>query len=469
MTASTSRTLFTAFLVVAAAFGGFRAGQIVGPTGALPDSRQPTQAALTPASTADAAPGSATADVASDSTNPFALQCKAKTQAGAKMACYRVYFIHRLAAGGVDRALAALRILITTDPDVKRDVHMYAHGIGIDAYQMRPDMSVTFSHCTVEFSSGCYHGVMQAYFELHGTDDPGVVRTACQAYDGAPEKKWLLFQCLHGMGHGLDMTLNHDLPRALRGCDLLDEQWHRQSCYGGAFMENIATVTMPDHPSNALAAERGTGGRMDAMMDMSTGHAAHSTATPSHFVTYERNNLQYPCSIVDARYGVECYRIQTALILYLNHGDMAATAKACDQAAKPFRAACYQSLGRDITSYASYDRVRAMQYCNVGNTDLRGQCYVGIANTLMDEGAKPEAGFAVCRALTNTSYRKTCFSDAGEMLISLVATPAERERWCALQPDADRAACRAGARLDAQPVAAGPAPAARTTTSGGGG
>ena len=82
-------------------------------------------------------PGSATEGAASDSVNPFALQCKTKTPAS-KMACYRVYFVHRLASGGVDRALAALRVLITTDPDVKRDVHMYAHGIGIDAYQMRP-------------------------------------------------------------------------------------------------------------------------------------------------------------------------------------------------------------------------------------------------------------------------------------------------------------------------------------------
>jgi hypothetical protein len=382
------------------------------------------------------------------------------------MACYRMYFIHRLAAGGVDRALAALRVLITTDPDVKRDVHMYAHGIGIDAYQIRPDMALTFSHCTVEFSSGCYHGVMQAYFELHGTDDPTVVRTACQAYDGAPEKKWLLFQCLHGMGHGLDMTLDHDLPRALRGCDLLDEQWHRQSCYGGAFMENIAQVSMPDHPSNKLAAERGSGKRMDAMMDMSTGHAVHSATPSSHFVTYDRNNLQYPCSIVESRYGFECYRIQTALILTLNHGDLAATAKACDQAPKDFRPACYNSLGRDITSYADYERVRAMQYCIVGNPDLRGYCYVGVANTLMDEGAKPEAGFAVCRALTNASYRKLCFSDAGEMLISLVGTPAEREHWCALPADADRRACREGAQLTALPADGPPAPAAHTTAQG---
>ena len=163
-------------------------------------------------------------------------------------------------------------------------------------------------------------------------------------FDGAPEKKWLLFQCLHGMGHGLDMTLDHDLPRALRACDLLDERWHRESCYGGAFMENIAQVSMPDHPANMLAAERSSGKRMDAMMDMSTGHAVHSTTPPSHFLTYDRNDLQYPCSIVDSRYGFECYRIQTALILYLNHGDLPATAKACDQAPKEFRAACYQSL-----------------------------------------------------------------------------------------------------------------------------
>ena len=227
MTASPSRSILTGLLFVAAAFGGFRTAQIMdrAPGGpARQSAALPATAASGPSSTVvgDTAESAAAAAM-SDSINPYALRCKTKTPAS-KMACYRVYFIHRLAAGGVERALAALRVLVTTDPDVKRDVHMYAHGIGIDAYQMRPDMAATFSHCTVEFSSGCYHGVMQAYFELHGTDNPETIRAACEAYDGAADKKWLLFQCLHGMGHGLDMTLDHDLPRALHDCDLLDEE-----------------------------------------------------------------------------------------------------------------------------------------------------------------------------------------------------------------------------------------------------
>ena len=207
---------------------------------------------------------------------------------------------------------------------------------------------------------------------------------------------------------------------------------------------------------------------MDAMMDMSTNHGSQGQPSRAQFRTYDRNNLQYPCSLFDERYGYECYRIQTALILYLNHGSLPAAAQACDHAPPVFRSACYQSLGRDITSYADYERVRAVQYCGIGNTTLRAWCYVGVANTLIDEGAKPEAGFAVCRGLTDAGYRKICFTDLGEMLISLVATPAEREHWCALPADADRRACRTGAQLVGWPGTETD-PATRTTSGGGAG
>jgi hypothetical protein len=391
------------------------------------------------------------AAISADSTNKMAAACMSSPQ-HLKTSCYRSLLDDRLAVGGVAAALETLRQLTKSDPDVERDVHMYAHGIGIDAYRRQPDMNATFSNCTPEFSSGCYHGVLQAYFDIKGTADPNVVRGACGPYESASDKQWLLFQCLHGMGHGLDMALNHDLPKALAACDLLNEPWHQQSCYGGAFMENITHVTMPDHPATMLAEEtahdRSKSGDMGSTMaSMHMGDGAKGSEPA--FRAIDSTNPQYPCSIFAARYGAECYRIQTALMLYLDRGNLAQTAHECDQAPTQFRHQCYESLGRDISSYANYETGAAIRLCTVGTMALRRYCYTGAAESFVDNEAKADAGFAVCAAIPVAGDKPTCFERIGQLVLSLAPTPAGRELMCTLPSPSATRACRKGAQLPA--------------------
>jgi hypothetical protein len=377
--------------------------------------------------------------VVPDSTGDMSANCATKpTQP--KMTCYRDFLDKQIASGGVATALASLRSLTRSDPDVDRDAHMYAHGIGIDAFHRHPDIDATFTHCTAEFSSGCYHGVLQAYFDMRGTADPKVVAEACQPYEGAADKRWLLFQCLHGMGHGLNMALDHDLPRALTACDLLGERWHRESCYGGAFMENITHVTMPDHPASMLAAH--DHGSMGGMTMPGTPHTADASHPSIRFQAVDSANPQYPCSIVGDQYGRECYRIQTALMLYLNGGNLSKTAHSCDQAPKVYRPECYESLGRDISAYASYHPDGAVRMCAVGAAAFRRYCYAGAAETFVDEQARPDPGFAICSAVPNAEDKPTCFHRVGELVLSLAATDDARARMCALPASADTRACR---------------------------
>jgi hypothetical protein len=445
MKSSAHQVAFTVLLMIGAAFGGFRAARIMDSKGlasASPSAGQPHGVGPVADSVGDGS------------------RCIQRTQA-TKMPCYRAAFVHDIATVGMDSTFAALRYFVKIDPDVKTEVHMYAHGIGIDAFTLHPDVVSTFSHCTVEFSSGCYHGVMQAYFELHGTDNPAVVRSACHPFEG-DSKRWLFFQCLHGMGHGLEMTLNHDLPRALKGCDLLDAEWDRQSCYGGVFMENITNATEPMAPATMMANER-EGMQMGGSMGSQMGAQPASQRASSSFPPFDRTDPLYPCSAVAAVYGMECYRIQTALILYLNSGNIPAAAKACDGApTEEFRQACYQSLGRDVTAYANYEPPEAVRLCTVGKASLRGWCYVGVAKTLVDEKATPDPGFSFCRRLNNAEYRSECFEAVGELVISLYGTPAERERVCAPLPEADRRSCRIGAQLEEEPK---PSPSATRTAS----
>ena len=93
--------------------------------------------------------------------------------------------------------------------------------------------------CRDDWQSGCYHGVLEAYFLSQPTVGQAQVAAVCNGQIKADEKLILKFQCVHGLGHGLMMYLDHNLPKALQYCDYQAADWDRQSCYGGVFMENI--------------------------------------------------------------------------------------------------------------------------------------------------------------------------------------------------------------------------------------
>src|SRR5262245_54998144 len=82
-----------------------------------------------------------------------------------RQSCYSQLLSERLTRHGLADAVTTLDQLATTYPDVAEHAHEYAHGIGIEAYGKSQDIVSTFSACGDGYSSGCRHGVIQAYFE----------------------------------------------------------------------------------------------------------------------------------------------------------------------------------------------------------------------------------------------------------------------------------------------------------------
>ena len=148
--------------------------------------------------------------------------------------CYESLLLDRVRAEGARPALDLLDRLAALDPRVRRDGHMYAHGIGIAALSSPDRVGAVFASCTPGWQSGCYHGVIQSYF-LATREGGGELGTAsvdalCDPWRGEGGNPWLLFQCTHGLGHGLTMFHGHDLPRALASCDLLSRPGERDNC-----------------------------------------------------------------------------------------------------------------------------------------------------------------------------------------------------------------------------------------------
>jgi hypothetical protein len=397
---------------------GFTAGTVLHPM-ALPAGWTP-RALLTPRLPADPAAVADRAFRRCDGLGP-----------SDKRACYERDLVPLARARGPKEALDLLTRITMLDEQVRLDAHDFAHAIGVAAFDAHPDVERTFPDCSVDFQSGCYHGVIQAFFMRRGSDDSAAVRAVCAPFMEAGVYGWLRFQCAHGLGHGLTMLLDHDLPDALGKCDFLEDAWDRDSCYGGAFMENVVDTTQPKHE-----------------MGLSHGHAMRDGMRPK-FKQLDRADPTYPCSILADRYQTTCWENQASVIEYIADYDVARSAAGCDRAPARYVRWCYIGIGTDINGRTVSDPQQGLALCDRTGERWREWCYVGVAKNLVEVGAQPHAGMAFCAIVTRTGWRMRCYEAVGEEIASVSAVPAERERYCEEADAAFRPACRFGARLQA--------------------
>ena len=114
--------------------------------------------------------------------------------------------------GYVKTAMGGLNRLGAIDPDIRRTGHVYAHAIGIAAGGMKRDITQTFPQCSESYQSGCYHGVIQAWFASLDSVSAADANALCAPFRTSDKDRWFRFQCVHGMGHGLTMLYDHNLP-----------------------------------------------------------------------------------------------------------------------------------------------------------------------------------------------------------------------------------------------------------------
>lgn len=342
-----------------------------------------------------------------------------------------------LATRGVAAAMAQLDSVAAANVDIRRIGHSYAHAIGLAAYRDEQTVGEVFSACTPVFQAGCYHGVIQSYFDDHrmrgGEVEAEMVDRLCTDLRGDPAARWTLFQCVHGLGHGLMMAADNRINVALSGCDYLEDPWEREGCYSAVFMENVVQA-------NSRRGDLGRPPASPAAHDHSShgGHMAGSEA-------FDPDDPLFPCTVLAPRYLNACYQMQTSAILNLNNFDVALAARACSQAPDDFRSTCFQSLGRDISAITVQDHERAIRLCEATPAAYRPFCTLGYAKNLVDLTARIEPGMAFCLRLADPESKRVCYSGMGEELWVLLAEPAERAQVCRSGEAAYVSACFEGA------------------------
>lgn len=361
----------------------------------------------------------------------------------ARRDCWEDTILLMADAAGVPLALGALGELGRREREVASVGHALAHVIGISAWAPGKDVATVFRSCTVLYQSGCYHGVIQSYLTATGEVDSLRTVALCDEIALRGQELWLRFQCVHGLGHGLEMAWNWDLPRALRGCDWLVTQWDRESCYGGAFMENSVASTPGGHHTSVRALEATTTGTDE--------HAAHqhgpTGAAP--FMMRDSTDALYPCSVVGTRYGHACYTSHGSILLASSGNDFGQAAAACDRAPEAFRGECYLSLGTNASGWTLQDTPKVIAHCSHGDEAFRPWCFVGAVKNYIDVTARVEDGIAFCSEVPGGPSRQRCWRAVGEQIVVLHSTDQpRRERECAKVPEADGVVqCREGAQI----------------------
>ncbi|MDH3732123.1 MAG: hypothetical protein OEU54_01255 [Gemmatimonadota bacterium] len=366
--------------------------------------------------------------------------------AAARQDCYEERLLAELEASGVRPALDMLAGIAAADVDVQREAHVYTHAIGIAHFDPDRPVAEVFAECTELFQSGCYHGVIQAHFMARGAPDEESVTTLCEPFKSSGEERFELFQCLHGLGHGLTMFYGHHLPRALEDCDFLPDNWDRESCYGGVFMENVVAAISPHHVATELASE--TRAAADAGDEHEHAMAMAMTAEDLEpFEPLRADDPHYPCSILDVRYLTACYLMQTSAMLHHNGQDFGHAAESCAGAPESWRKTCFQSLGRDISAYTLQDHEDGLRACRQSPPEFRDFCYVGLVKNYVDLTATTEDAFRFCTSIEE-EYKARCNQALGEQIGTLQATEAGRRQECArAESDVLERSCLYGARV----------------------
>ena len=325
--------------------------------------------------------------------------------------CYKQAFGNIAYYDGPQTALARLASYMRTNRQVDSGCHQIAHAIGHAGYVRYHDNAAqALAHGAMTCWSGYYHGVIERAFG-------GVPRSRVAAIAGKlctgkeiTRTYFLLYQCVHGLGHGLMIYSLNDLPYSLHVCDQLATAWDQTSCTGGVFMQNFLPGPMQVAPTKWV----------------------------------RKNDLLYPCDAVQKRDKLYCYLMVTSRILPVVHYDFAKAAKWCWRAEKGWVATCFQSFGRDASGFSVQNPRKIVATCHLAGT-MERECIYGGSRDLTSNDAGPKRATQMC-LLAPAATRSYCFYGIGTILGGFAAgAPARRAACDRYTPVRYRPDCYRGA------------------------
>jgi hypothetical protein len=324
--------------------------------------------------------------------------------------CYEQAFGNLAYYTGPKHAIEEFDATMASDAAVKGNCHRIVHMIGSASLaRFEGNVAKAFAAGSATCWSGYYHGILERSFA--GAKSPAEVKTAARTIcdsDEIEKTTFLLYQCVHGLGHGLMIYSGYDLPWALEVCDALATGWDQSSCSGGVFMENISS----------------------------------SYGITSKWV--RDDDPVYPCRDMKQRHKLYCYWMVTSRINELNGFDWADTAATCEAVEREWVTTCFESYGRDASGWSVESPPKIKELCAIAASHVK-ECVYGAVRDLASYDPSGKLAAELC-GIVEDRFRPRCWNGAGTIQGSIYATDAEMTQACRrLAPAAYRRDCLDGA------------------------
>jgi hypothetical protein len=347
-------------------------------------------------------------ETAPANNTPSLAQVKACLRQSESAECLDKLFREMLKTHSTEQALALIQSFAAQDPELRRDCHPVVHAVGRETFRLKGNIHDSFSACDQTCHSGCYHGSVERFLrgeEIYSqaTKHPSQAELKQKAATACDSKLpgRLRFQCLHGLGHALLYFSRYQLTPSLEACDALAEDWSRASCYGGVFMENVASATPESR-------------------DLSP------------------TDYHYPCNRVIEKYRGECYVMQTSRMVEMG----LSTPELFRECAKAgaHRAQCSLSVGRDLSNHVrTGDTAGVAGKCGLAQGEDRLACIRGVVYALIDNTWDGRYAWPFCAALAGNDDQRGCMRESFEYLrYTFEKAPGEITNDCRRFADAPR-------------------------------
>jgi hypothetical protein len=284
----------------------------------------------------------------------------------------------------VEAAITDLKKAYDDNSFVKSQCHPLVHRIGRTAVERYVTVSEAFKHGDSFCWSGYYHGVLETVSANLGRNKlVEGVNEICKDLRQANEYSFSHYNCVHGLGHGVMGITNNELFDSLDICSKLNDDWERQSCYGGVFMENVMSEINPISPTKYL----------------------------------NKDDPMYPCTAVGPKYKSQCYLMQSSYALKVDNYDFNKVFARCSKVDKEYVGVCYQSVGRDASGSTSSNVEATNRNCSMGPDEYSQiNCITGAAKDFISYYHDDVKARAFCASFSKATLNSTCESVVSDYL-----------------------------------------------------
>ena len=287
------------------------------------------------------------------------------------------------------------------DPGV--DGHHIVHHIGHETAMVFGPTAEALALCPTSYNYGCLHGFFQHALGMGEITEKAAAKMCDNLWRNPSFPRKTGQSCYHGLGHGIMMHADYDLPKALKMCDKLIWIPAQEACWQGVFMENV-----------------------DAALE--------GREQKGHFTL---DDPLAPCDRLDEKYQYQCFSNQSGWLMKFYQRDVSKAAQACLKAPTASVTPCLQAVGFLATSTAwqpvllrSVERKTFLEdawtICQRFPETSIGRCVVAALDNLMNAGTVDiEQAQAFC-GIVGESYRAACLERIGGDLRYL-ATQTKRD------------------------------------------